>query len=473
MMTTSRSNARIRRTPKFKLEYLDDRIVPSTIGALSHDTSHVATLQVRPEAKTPLAHEPALARLEARDEAKLAASNPTASVPGDALPVKKPPVLIPRKLPVGYHPLVVGATLQSLYAQYHAYVATGSIGTFSPTGIKGLVIDGTDVSVRIRTTDPTSYTKIVKHLQTEGLQVTQASAKGAIVVGVLPIAQLPAVANNATTVSINGPLVPKKPPVLVPRKPPSGIHPEVARKHPVLTPGTLPVGMQPEVAKKHPVLIPRKLPVGDHPLVVGARLQSLYAQYVTYVISGASTSFSPTGVSGAVVAGTDVGVKVQTSDHANFKTSLTQLQGDGLQVTQDFPASGVVEGLLPIAQLPAVANNATTVSVTLPSNVGAQLQSVYAQYEAFLNAGGKGFFLPTGVNGLVINDTSVGVNIHDSDAATFKTILAELQTDGLQVTDDSAAYGIIDGMLPIGQLPTVANISPTLSISPMLKPIVG
>ncbi len=312
MMTTSRSNARIRRTPKFKLEYLDDRIVPSTIGALSHDTSHVATLQVRPEAKTPLAHEPALARLEARDEAKLAASNPTASVPVDALPVKKPPVLIPRKLPVG-----------------------------------------------------------------------------------------------------------------------------------------------------------------DHPLVVGARLQSLYAQYVTYVISGASTSFSPTGVSGAVVAGTDVGIKVQTSDHANFKTSLTQLQGDGLQVTQDFPASGVVEGLLPIAQLPAVANNATTVSVTLPSNVGAQLQSVYAQYEAFLNAGGKGFFLPTGVNGLVINDTSVGVNIHDSDAATFKTILAELQTDGLQVTDDSAAYGIIDGMLPIGQLPTVANISPTLSISPMLKPIVG
>ena len=72
----------------------------------------------------------------------------------------------------------------------------------------------------------------------------------------------------------------------------------------------------------------------------------------------------------------------------------------------------MVEGVLPIAQLAAVAQNHSTVSVTLPGNVSSQLDSLYTQYEAYVSGGSVGAFKPTGVSTLVLSGTHVGVNIH-------------------------------------------------------------
>jgi hypothetical protein len=112
-------------------------------------------------------------------------------------------------------------------------------------------------------------------------------------------------------------------------------------------------------------------------------------------------------------------------------------------------------------------------SSTLPPNLSAQLQSLYTQYESFESSGGSGTFSPTGVNGLVISGTNVGINFQTSDSADFNTLLTQLQSDGLQVTSDSAAYGIIDGMVSIAQLPAVAQISSTASVTPMFQPMAG
>ena len=317
MKTTPRRNWRTQRTPKFNLEPLDDRIVPSSIGTGLHVTSTIATVQVRPEEIARIVHEP-----------RLAEPNRTATM-------------------------------------------------------------------SLKTTPPH------KHLVADVIVVT----------------------------------------------PPP-------KKTPPTSPAPFP---------------PRKLPVGIHPYVA-AELRSVYAQFETYVSSGGKGTFSPTGVGGLSINGPDVGIKIHTTDHANFKRILARLEKEGLQITEFSAKNETVVGVLPIAELATVVKNPSTLSITLPPNVSVQLQSVYSQYETYVSTGDTGPFTPTGVNGLMINGTDVGVNVHTTSAASFETILANLESDGLQVTQSSATYGLIQGMLPIGQLPIIANISPTLSITAIVNP---
>src|SRR5262249_12791466 len=109
-------------------------------------------------------------------------------------------------------------------------------------------------------------------------------------------------------------------------------------------------------------------------------------------------------------------------------------------------------------------------NVTLPTNVGWRLQSLNLQYQAFVNAGRQGTFSPTGVEGLQIHGTHVSVKVSTTDGRQFARILAELERDGLRVTQSSLLDGVIDGKLPIGQLPTVAKISPMVTIRPLFEP---
>ncbi len=120
---------------------------------------------------------------------------------------------------------------------------------------------------------------------------------------------------------------------------------------------------------------------------------------------------------------------------------------------------------------PAPASTSSTGSSSLPANVSAPLQSLYQQYEAFESSGGSGTFSPTGLNDLEINGTNVGINVYTSDSANFNTLLSQLQSDGLQVTSDSAAYGTIDGTVSIAQLAAIAQVSSNISISPMYRPM--
>ena len=122
----------------------------------------------------------------------------------------------------------------------------------------------------------------------------------------------------------------------------------------------------------------------------------------------------------------------------------------------------------PSAIAPTPSPNA---SGMLPANVGAPLQSLYAQYETYESSGGHGPFSPTGANLLVINGTDVGIQVKDTSTGDFNTLIAELQGDGMQILDSDSTYGLVEGMLPIAQLPTVAQLPQTLSITPMSNPI--
>jgi hypothetical protein len=109
----------------------------------------------------------------------------------------------------------------------------------------------------------------------------------------------------------------------------------------------------------------------------------------------------------------------------------------------------------------------------LPANVSAPLQSLYTQYETYESSGGAGPFRPTGANLLVINGTDVGIQVKDTSTGDFNTLITELQGDGMQILDSSSTYGLVEGMLPIAQLPTVAQLPQTLSVTPMTNPSLG
>jgi hypothetical protein len=204
------------------------------------------------------------------------------------------------------------------------------------------------------------------------------------------------------------------------------------------------------------------------PANVGLKLQLVYAQYTTFVGMAAGGTIAPTQVSQAVVSSAGVDINVHTTDTAHFHRLVEQLRGSGLRVTQASAASGSVSGILPIMNLPAVANISPALTVTLPKNVEWRLQSLQLQYQAFVNAGGKGTFSPT-VKGLQINGTDVDVKVVTIDIRQFPTILAELESDGLRVTQFSKLDEVIEGKLPIGQLPTVAKISPMVAIKPLQR----
>ena len=124
----------------------------------------------------------------------------------------------------------------------------------------------------------------------------------------------------------------------------------------------------------------------------------------------------------------------------------------------------------PNAIMPTTSSNSPG---TLPANLSAQLQSLYAQYEVYETSGASGPFRPTGLNGLVISGTSVGIQVKSNNTGDFSSFVSTLQSDGMQVLDSSSTYGLVNGMLPIGQLPAVAQLPQTLSITPMFNPILS
>jgi hypothetical protein len=106
----------------------------------------------------------------------------------------------------------------------------------------------------------------------------------------------------------------------------------------------------------------------------------------------------------------------------------------------------------------------------LPGNVAAALQELYKEYES---QGGGSSFTPDEPddNLLVISGTSVGVEIKASPSADFNSLIGQLRSDGMQISNSSATYGLVDGMLPIADLGVVAQLAGTASVTPIIPPI--
>jgi hypothetical protein len=94
---------------------------------------------------------------------------------------------------------------QTLDAIYNAYTASPSdFPAILPTtnGANLVVIQGSDIGIQVHDGNPATFNNLMTELQTDGMQVTTSSAQYGTIVGLLPIAQLPAVASLAQMPSI-------------------------------------------------------------------------------------------------------------------------------------------------------------------------------------------------------------------------------------------------------------------------------
>jgi hypothetical protein len=100
----------------------------------------------------------------------------------------------------------------------------------------------------------------------------------------------------------------------------------------------------------------------------------------------------------------------------------------------------------------------------VPANVAAPLQSLYNEYAA----AGSGTFKPSQPTDsqLQISGNNVEVSIKVGSGTAFATALAQLQTDGMQVSASSATYGLVEGMLPISELPSAAQLASSVNAVP-------
>jgi len=96
-------------------------------------------------------------------------------------------------------------------------------------------------------------------------------------------------------------------------------------------------------------------------------------------------------------------------------------------------------------------------------------QDLIKIYDEFQQQGGSASFTSSESGTVVIEGSNVGVDINMS-GGDFAGFVSQLKSLGMQVQSMSAADGVVEGLLPISQLPTVAQNSQTLSLSPMYIP---
>jgi hypothetical protein len=197
-----------------------------------------------------------------------------------------------------------------------------------------------------------------------------------------------------------------------------------------------------------------------------ARISRLEAQAVssTPVTINSSGTVSVSGSGSA--SSTGVSASGSTSPTTATPTPITTSGGslNPGNYVPTYPTSGTGTGT------GTNTGSNTTSPGPLPANVSAALQSLYVEFEG---SGGGSSFTPSlpSDKQLQISGDSVGVDLQMSPSGNFSTFLSQLQSDGLSVSTSSAAYGQVDGMLPISDLPTIAQVA--ASVTPMSPPILA
>ncbi len=110
-------------------------------------------------------------------------------------------------------------------------------------------------------------------------------------------------------------------------------------------------------------------------------------------------------------------------------------------------------------------------SSSLPPNAAAVLDVIYDAYTQSPSDFAANLPSTDGANRVVIQGTNVGIQVSDNNPADFNTLVSQLQAAGMQITTSSATYGLVVGMVPIAQLPAVAGLSDTPSVTALYQPI--
>ncbi len=108
---------------------------------------------------------------------------------------------------------------------------------------------------------------------------------------------------------------------------------------------------------------------------------------------------------------------------------------------------------------------------TLPANVSVTLAAIYNAYEQDPNGFPADIPATDGASRVIVQGDNVGIQVQDMRPADFATLVADLQNAGMQIQTSSAAYGIVVGMLPIAQLPTVGQLPDAPSVTAEMQPL--
>jgi hypothetical protein len=117
----------------------------------------------------------------------------------------------------------------------------------------------------------------------------------------------------------------------------------------------------------------------------------------------------------------------------------------------------------PVSTTP-VTTSPTSPSLPLPANASTLLATVYQEFQ-------NGDLPTTNEPGQVeIQGINVGIQIHSSDPTDFASMVANAENLGLLVTIESDSFDIVVGFLPIANLPAIAQLSGSPSITPVFTP---
>jgi len=118
------------------------------------------------------------------------------------------------------------------------------------------------------------------------------------------------------------------------------------------------------------------------------------------------------------------------------------------------------------------AATSSTPSTTLIATKGGQaLAAIYQAYETYVQGGSTGTFSPPQANRYFISGTSIKLDI-SVPAGNMSSMIGVLEQLGMTVdaTVVPGQVAIIEGFVPIAQLPTIAANGEVISMPPALRP---
>jgi len=123
--------------------------------------------------------------------------------------------------------------------------------------------------------------------------------------------------------------------------------------------------------------------------------------------------------------------------------------------------------------LPSSTAGAATGSTSqpLPPNASVTLDAIYAAFQQDPSDFPANLPTANGADLVVIQGDNVGIQVHDGNPSDFNTLVTELQNAGMQITTSSATYGVVAGLLPIAELPSVAALPQTPSMTALMQPV--
>jgi len=99
------------------------------------------------------------------------------------------------------------------------------------------------------------------------------------------------------------------------------------------------------------------------------------------------------------------------------------------------------------------------------AKAGQELIDLYLDYQAFVQAGGQGTFRSTHAPSIQVVGNSVRLDV--KGASGTASALAGL---GMKIESNDPRTGIVEGLLPIAELPNAAQLSQVTMIRPVHYP---